>query len=107
MLGDIDPGELGVTLCHEHLSMNFGLHFTPSTKPEYRIYEDAPLSLDKLGWIRQNPYVIREQTFDMLGGDMFFSGSFFLAVHDIGEEKSQNMTIFKNGKYFSMWIKQK
>ncbi|KAK2145639.1 hypothetical protein LSH36_667g01041 [Paralvinella palmiformis] len=55
VLGPINPDELGLTLCHEHLSMKFDVAFVPPTNPKYKAYEEAELTLENIGWIRQNP----------------------------------------------------
>ena len=53
VLGPIRPDELGVTFCHEHLSMDFQeVAFTPpAAKDKTKI--NSGFSLGNLGWIRQ------------------------------------------------------
>ena len=52
VLGTIDPGDLGVTLCHEHLLVDVSSFMDPPTdQPDIAFYE-APLSLENLGYIR-------------------------------------------------------
>ena len=53
VLGPIDPVDLGVTFCHEHLSMDYQeAAFTPPT-PRDPERENCGFSLENLGWIRQ------------------------------------------------------
>lgn len=56
VLGPIEPGDLGTTLTHEHLSMTFDVCFVPVTKQQDKHLEQVPLVMHNLGWIRQNPY---------------------------------------------------
>jgi len=56
VLGAIEPSDLGVTFCHEHLSMDYQeAAFTPPT-PRDPERENSGFSLANLGWIRQYPY---------------------------------------------------
>ena len=53
VLGPISPTDLGVTFCHEHLSMDYQeAAFTPPTPRDER-KENSGFSLENLGWIRQ------------------------------------------------------
>lgn len=65
VLGDIDPGELGVTLTHEHLLIEFGRWQREAAErgelpvPAPRLESDDPRSADPLrletvGWVRRN-----------------------------------------------------
>jgi len=53
VLGDIAPSELGRTLTHEHLSMQFDVCFVQPEKPELA---DLDWTLGNYGWIWGHPY---------------------------------------------------
>ena len=53
VLGDVPPSELGRTLTHEHLSMQFDVCFVPPDKPELAKLE---WTLRNYGWIWGHPY---------------------------------------------------
>ena len=54
VLGLINPTDIGVTLTHEHLSMNYAFaHREPSVGADNNV--DKPLTLPNLGWVRQYP----------------------------------------------------
>ena len=53
VLGDIAPSELGRTLTHEHLSMQFDVCFVPPERPELA---DLDWTLGNYGWIWGHPY---------------------------------------------------
>lgn len=55
MLGLVGPGDLGVTLTHEHLSLRFEVSFVPVANAEEKPQEQLPFEMRHLGWIRQNP----------------------------------------------------
>lgn len=55
--GPVEPSSLGVTLPHEHLSLDFSVVFTPH--PDGAM-ATAPLTIPNLGWVRQNPYSHRD-----------------------------------------------
>ena len=54
VLGDVAPGELGVTLCHEHLVIDLQRIFTEPEDPAEKPKAYAPVTLDTLGWVRLN-----------------------------------------------------
>jgi len=54
VLGEIDPADLGRTLTHEHLSMQFDVCFVPPPKNNEGV-ERLPWQIENLGWIRQFP----------------------------------------------------
>lgn len=61
VLGPIDPNEAGVTLMHEHLLMDAapGWWQEPVT-PEDRAMAAAPVTMDRLGYLRHNPLGIKD-----------------------------------------------
>lgn len=61
VLGLIDPSELGVTLCHEHLHISSEpLLLSPDPCSFHAANVDIPFSMENLGWIRQYPYYHRK-----------------------------------------------
>ncbi|XP_011862315.1 PREDICTED: phosphotriesterase-related protein isoform X2 [Vollenhovia emeryi] len=55
MLGSKRLSELGRTLTHEHLALDFRKFYTPPPKHLKRFLDDCP-SLQNIGYIRQYPY---------------------------------------------------
>ncbi|KAG8443213.1 hypothetical protein GDO86_011860 [Hymenochirus boettgeri] len=58
VLGPIHPDQLGYTLTHEHLSMTFNCCFCPP--PAQKALVDAPIVMENLFWVKQNPYSNKE-----------------------------------------------
>ena len=56
VLGTIMPEELGPTMTHEHLMIDFGVMFTQPTRTEDANMVDKPVTMENLGWIRQYCY---------------------------------------------------
>jgi phosphotriesterase-related protein len=56
VLGDIDPGTMGVTLSHEHILYDGSSWFQEPTAEGDRKFMDADVRLDNLWWMRQHPY---------------------------------------------------
>jgi len=54
VLGAIAAEEIGVTLPHEHLLIDFGVMFAEPAAASDKGRAWAPVSLDNLGWVRQN-----------------------------------------------------
>ena len=56
VLGPVSPDSLGPTLTHEHLLIDFVCMFNPpdEASAKFRAYE--PITLENLGWVRQNYY---------------------------------------------------
>jgi len=55
--GDILPDQLGRTLTHEHIRLQYQCCFLdPKTDAEKERARDPEIRLDNLGWIRQYPY---------------------------------------------------
>ena len=55
VLGLIDPGDLGITLPHEHFLIDGaveGVYFIEPTEPSDRLLAHQPLSLENLSWVR-------------------------------------------------------
>jgi len=61
VLGPIDPGELGITLLHEHVLIDAipGWWQEPS-EPKARAWANKPVTIEKLGYLRHNPLGIRD-----------------------------------------------
>src|SRR2546427_7391573 len=54
VLGSIGAEEIGVTLPHEHLLIDFEVMFVEPTAPRDKERSREPVSLANLGWVRQN-----------------------------------------------------
>jgi phosphotriesterase-related protein len=54
VLGSIGADEIGVTLPHEHLLIDFEVMFVEPTAPRDRERSREPVRLANLGWVRQN-----------------------------------------------------
>ncbi|CAG0888570.1 unnamed protein product, partial [Cyprideis torosa] len=59
VLGSLPPHDLGMTLCHEHMSMIFDVAFC-DPDPSTEHMSQCPLTVENLGWIRQHPYSHRQ-----------------------------------------------
>ena len=55
VLGDISPAELGVTLSHEHVSIDVSVWYAEPDEAEGRLYMDREPSLETIWWFRQYP----------------------------------------------------
>ena len=56
VLGLIDPKDLGLTMTHEHLLIDFSVMFNPTPDVTTQRMAHAPVSIENLGWIRQYCY---------------------------------------------------
>ncbi|MDC0034834.1 aryldialkylphosphatase [Chloroflexi bacterium] len=56
VLGLIDPKDLGLTMTHEHLLIDFSVMFNPTPDVTTQRMAHAPVSMENLGWIRQYSY---------------------------------------------------
>jgi phosphotriesterase-related protein len=54
VLGPIAPDAMGVTLPHEHLLIDFQVMFVEPTAASDKALAGQPVSLENLGWVRQN-----------------------------------------------------
>ena len=54
VLGPVPAEELGITLPHEHLLIDFTVMFAEQAAASDMGRAGAPVSLDNLGWVRQN-----------------------------------------------------
>jgi phosphotriesterase-related protein len=54
VLGPIEPTALGVTMTHEHLLITLGCVFRELTEASDRGRAHQPITLENLGWVRQN-----------------------------------------------------
>jgi phosphotriesterase-related protein len=68
VLGPIEPGQMGVTLTHEHLLIDLDGYFSQAEEASMRLYADRPVTMDILGkmgklWFRNhaNLKVLDEQ----------------------------------------------
>ncbi|XP_036375186.1 phosphotriesterase-related protein [Megalops cyprinoides] len=59
VLGLVDPGQLGRTMTHEHLTMTFECCYFPPVPGDEGVAE-APIEMKNLFWLKQNPYSSRE-----------------------------------------------
>lgn len=55
VLGNIPPSELGITLTHEHLALNFD-NFFVAPPPELTSFIGDQINLQNVGFVRQYPY---------------------------------------------------
>ncbi|XP_042672979.1 phosphotriesterase-related protein [Centrocercus urophasianus] len=55
VLGLVEPEQLGCTLTHEHLSMDYSSFFCPPS-PGQEPLSEGPIKMKNLFWIKQNPY---------------------------------------------------
>ena len=56
VLGLIDPADLGLTMTHEHLLIDFSVMFNPSPDVTTQRMAHTSVSMENLGWIRQYCY---------------------------------------------------
>ena len=56
VLGLINPQDLGLTMTHEHLLIDFSVMFNPTPDVTTQRMAHAPVSMENLGWIRQYCY---------------------------------------------------
>ncbi|MED5450397.1 MAG: phosphotriesterase-related protein [Chloroflexota bacterium] len=56
VLGLIDPKDLGLTMTHEHLLIDFSVMFNPTPDVTTQRMAHTPVSMENLGWIRQYCY---------------------------------------------------
>ena len=54
VLGPVDVSELGITITHEHLLIEFGVVLTPPTDPAEAHMAEEKVSLENLGWVSFN-----------------------------------------------------
>lgn len=59
VLGVVDPEQLGRTMTHEHLTMNFECCYFPPRAGDEAVAED-PFHMRHMHWLRQNPYSSQE-----------------------------------------------
>ena len=56
VLGPVSPSELGPTMTHEHLLIDFLCMFNPPPEATARGRAEEPITLENLGWVRYNSY---------------------------------------------------
>lgn len=56
VLGAIRPGNLGVTLPHEHLLIDMAVWFFAAEDPEGKKLAYEPVAIEHLGWLWHNPF---------------------------------------------------
>ena len=56
VLGAVDAEDLGITLPHEHVTMDVSYHTTLPTTDEERERYYAPITMENLSWLRHNIY---------------------------------------------------
>jgi phosphotriesterase-related protein len=54
VLGDVEAGDVGITLPHEHLLIDFKVMFSEPAAEADRARAREPVSLANLGWVRQH-----------------------------------------------------
>lgn len=59
VLGLVEPGTLGRTLTHEHLTMTFDCCYYPPS-PSHEVISKEPIIMKNLFWIQKNPYSHKE-----------------------------------------------
>ncbi|MBW2056670.1 MAG: phosphotriesterase-related protein [Deltaproteobacteria bacterium] len=60
VLGDISPGELGITLMHEHLLCDLTCLFEPPPQVTARRLAGERVDIENLGVLHRNPFAIRD-----------------------------------------------
>ena len=60
VLGPVAPSELGPTMTHEHLLIDFLCMFNPPPEASVRARGFEPVTLENLGWVRYNSYNNRD-----------------------------------------------
>jgi phosphotriesterase-related protein len=61
VLGPIEPGELGITVTHEHLLIDLRCYFIMPEEASKRYYVDRPLTMDMLGMVWRGFFYMRDQ----------------------------------------------
>ena len=56
VLGSINAEDLGVTLTHEHVILNYSPCYLPPSKEADKAKLNEPITLANLNWLRHNPY---------------------------------------------------
>lgn len=56
VLGLVKPEDLGPTMTHEHLLIDFSVMFNPPPEASVQTKAHEPLSLQNIGWVRYNHY---------------------------------------------------
>ncbi|MBM3925283.1 MAG: aryldialkylphosphatase [SAR202 cluster bacterium] len=54
VLGPVEPLQLGITLTHEHLLVDFRYSFVEPEDTARKAMAHAPLSMENIGWVRYN-----------------------------------------------------
>ncbi len=54
VLGPVDPGDLGLTITHEHLLIDLSVVFVEPETEEGRRLAEEPVGLENVGWVRVN-----------------------------------------------------
>lgn len=62
VLGLIEPGQLGCTMTHEHLTMDYSCCYHPPPSGQEAL-TDQPIEMKNLFWLKQNPYSNKENLF--------------------------------------------
>jgi phosphotriesterase-related protein len=58
--GDIPQDELGITMCHEHILVDFTCFFPEITEATRRARWEAPVTMDILGELRRDPFLCKD-----------------------------------------------
>uniref|UniRef100_A0A6J0UNN7 N-acetyltaurine hydrolase n=1 Tax=Pogona vitticeps TaxID=103695 RepID=A0A6J0UNN7_9SAUR len=59
VLGLMEPSQLGRTMTHEHLTMNFSCCYYPPPLGQ-EVLSEKPIEMKNLFWLKQNPYSHKE-----------------------------------------------
>ena len=62
VLGPVAPGDLGLTQTHEHLLIDMRLYHWVPEEATRRSWVDAPLTMDRLGFVARNQNVSQDET---------------------------------------------
>jgi phosphotriesterase-related protein len=60
VLGEVEPGSLGITLTHEHLLIDLRCYFEMPEEASERWYVDRPVTMETLGKIRSQFYTNKD-----------------------------------------------
>ena len=79
VIGSVTREELGIILPHEHIFINLLNQFKEPSDPQKQKLSREPISLANYGFLRRNPYAIRENVITLCRG-AYRSGQSFVAA---------------------------
>jgi len=79
--GPVARADLGIVLPHEHLLIDLRNQFAPFSDPEKDRISREPVSMANLGWLRRNPYAVRD---NLLLDDLDLAAQELEPFHSLG-----------------------